>query len=239
MSIVQNEIQEFTPDIIKETELRSAYRYFRVFRTKDVIFDYPAVLSIRLQADKAPIERGSIRPEFRHTSNGSGRSIDSAHGPGPFKEQIETPQLQPHESRKIEIRTRSIKYIPRILNPASLTLTVLNSKDQHRGYKTLYIDLKSLEEAKNEIRNKIVFWAVILTLLVTLASFLKDCVFPLTRDHNTVISEAPSGKQSPDLAPAGKSASSAIPNRNGSEKVVVRKGELAIPNTKLRQPIEK
>lgn len=121
MSFGQNEIQETTPGVIKEVKLRSTYRYFRVFRTKELIFDYPAILHISLKANKAPIEKGSIKLEFRHSSEGSGKSIATAHGPGPFKEEIEILQLKPYESRQIETRTRSINYIPRVLNPATLS----------------------------------------------------------------------------------------------------------------------
>lgn len=234
MSFVQDENQEITPDIIKEVKLRSTYRYFRVFRTKEMIFDYPAILDISLKANKAPVDQGSIKLNFRYKT-----SMVEAHGPGPFKEEIRILKLKPYESRRIEVKTRVINYIPRIQNPASLELEVLNSKGQQTGFKTLYIDLKSVEEAKKEIRNKIVFWAVILTLVLSLASFFKDCLFPLTRDLSTVVSEAPSGKQSPGLVPAGENASSALPNRNGFEKVVGSKGESSIPDTKLRQPIAK
>jgi hypothetical protein len=240
MSFGQNEIQETTPGVIKEVKLRSTYRYFRVFRTKELIFDYPAILHISLKANKAPIEKGSIKLEFRHSSEGSGKSIATAHGPGPFKEEIEILQLKPYESRQIETRTRSINYIPRVLNPATLTLTVLDSKGQYKGYKTLYIDLKSLEEAKREVRNKMVFWAVILTFVMTLAYFSKDCIFPLTQEiASQFLSESTSGKRSPSLLPPGEHASALIPNRNGYEKVVGSKRESAILNPKLRQPIEK
>ena len=177
----QNKVQDVDVSVIKEVSLRSTYRCFRIFQAKDVVFDYPAILHIKLKANKTPRGKGNIKLEFRYSSEGPGNQYTTSCGAGPFKGEIEILPLKPHESRQIKIRTDSINHIPRIVNPASLTLTVLDSKGQHKGYKTLYVDLKSVENVKREVRSKVVFRAVILTFLITLVPFSKDYIYPLIR----------------------------------------------------------
>lgn len=241
MNFKQDEIQDINPGVIKEVKLLSTYRYFRVFRAKDVIFDYPAILHIGLKANKAPIGKGNIKLEFRYSSEGPGKSTTTSYGPGPFKEKIEILPLKPYESRQIEIRTHSINYIPRVVNPASLMLTVLDSKGRHKGYKTLHVNLKSIEEAKRGVRNKVVFGVVILTFLMMLVSFSKDCIFPLVQEiASQFLSESStSGNGHSDLLPIGGHAPASIPNRNGFERVIGNKKESTILNSKWGQSIQK
>jgi hypothetical protein len=103
MSFEQNNIQDIDASVIKEVKLRSTYRCFRVFQAEEVIFDYPAILHINLEANKAPLGKGNIKLEFRYSSEGPGKEYMTAHGPGPFKEEIEILPLKPYESRQIEI----------------------------------------------------------------------------------------------------------------------------------------
>ena len=129
----------------------------------------------------------------------------------------------------------------RVMNPASLTLTVLDSKGRHKGYKTLHVNLKSIEEAKKEVRNKVVFGVVILTFLMMLLSFSKDFVFPLAQEiASQFLSESStSGNESSDLLTNGGHAPASIPNRNGFERVIDSKEESTILNPKWSQSIQK
>ena len=175
-NLTQNKVQEVTPSMIKEIKLLSTYKRFKFFLVEGIIFEYPSILKIRLEANEIPIRKGKIKPEIRYSTEGPGNQYTESHGTGPFKEEIEIPPLKPHESKQIEIRTDIIKYIPKLTNPVSLNLTVLDSEDQHRGYEVLYFYLRNVEEAKKEVRNKVVFVLVILTFLITLYSFCKEII---------------------------------------------------------------
>ena len=175
-NLTQDKVQEVTPSMIKEIKLQRTYKCFKFFSLEGIIFEYPSILKISLEANEIPIRKGKIKPKIRYSTEGPGGRYTEAHGTGPFKEEIEIPPLKPHESKNIEIRTDIIKYIPRLTNPASLQLMVLDSEDQHRGYEIVYFDLKNVEEVKKEVRNKVIFGTVILTFLMTLFFFCKEII---------------------------------------------------------------
>jgi hypothetical protein len=109
-------------------------------------------------------------------------------GSGPFKE-IEIPPLNPHESRQIKMMIAMINYVERLVNPAILNLVVFDSQGNRTGHKTLYFNLKSVEEAKGEVYGKMAFRAGLLTFfltllifLMTLTTFSKDLLIPLLRN---------------------------------------------------------
>lgn len=136
-NLTQDKVQEVTSSMIKEIKLQSTYKYFKFFSAEDIIFEYPSILKISLEANEIPIRKGKIKPEIRYSTEGPGKQYIETHGPGPFKEEIEIHPLKPHGSKQIEIRTDIIKYIPGLKNSASLKLTILDSEDQHRGHKML------------------------------------------------------------------------------------------------------
>jgi hypothetical protein len=169
------------PGVLRRIELRSSYKFYKIFRPRSVLFGQPAELKISLKANEFPLRKGRIKPEFQYSwGNNRDLGCGTSSGAGPFKE-TEIPALNPHESREIKIQIDMIHYIARINNPASLTLDVYDSKGIRTGHRIVYFNLKSIEEAQEEVRGKVVFWAVLVTFFITLVTFSKNLVIPFLK----------------------------------------------------------
>lgn len=163
-------LQKVSSSVIKKVELRSTYRYFKIFQVEGIIFGYPIILHISVGANKDPLRKWIIRPNFTVNTEGPGNQSGTSSGSPPFKEEIKIPPLEPNECKKIKIKTDAIRIIPRVTNPSSLELDVFDSEGQHQRGERVYPHLKNVEKAKEEGRNKAIFGVVILTFLLTIVS---------------------------------------------------------------------
>jgi len=176
----KGQAQEVDPGVLNKIELLSAYKCYEIFRPDAVIFDQPAKLKINLKANKTPLQKGKIRFEFICRFMGDGNRLGMSSGAGPFKE-IEIPPLKPYESSQIRMTIDKINYIERLVNPAILNLIVFDSQDNRKGHKTLYFNIKTQEEARQEVRSKVIFWAVLITFFITVVTFSKTLVIPFLK----------------------------------------------------------
>lgn len=158
------------PNIIKKIELWSTYRCFKIFKVEGVIFKYPSILRISLVANEAPLQKWKIKPEFSYSWKNPGGERGTATGSPPFTEEIEIPPLKPNECKQIKIRIDAMREILGLINPASLKLYIFNSEGECQGFKYAYPRLMNVEEVKEKIRNKVVFWVVILSFLLMIVS---------------------------------------------------------------------
>ncbi len=174
----QPQPQELDPSIFNDIEFRTTYKYYKIFSPSSLVLGEPNILCLTLKANNKPVRKGFIKAETIY-SWGTNRDQGCGTTTGSLIEKFETPALRPREIRHLKITVDSFPYALRVNNPARLTLHIHDSKGTRTGSESLLFDLKTVETGHQEVRGRITFWSVLLTLLITTVTFLKNILLPL------------------------------------------------------------
>ena len=80
--------------------------------------------------------------------------------------------MNPFEKKVIKTEYKKIQYDPRIINPTRLSV-IINTRERKAIYsKQIFLNLKTKKDIKKEIHEKLSFYIILLTLLITFITLL-------------------------------------------------------------------
>lgn len=157
---------------IREITVRSFYRYLGIFPIQDLAFDHPGKIKIVVVSGENGFIGGNVKTRFSYEHNRNGHPVTIDDNPEYLQMKIDLPSMNPFEKKVIKTEYKKIQYDPRIINPTRLSV-IINTRERKAIYsKQIFLNLKTKKDIKKEIHEKLSFYIILLTLLITFITLL-------------------------------------------------------------------